>query len=1152
MSNVHIKLLKSNRFLPMLITQFVSAINTNILRAYFVYLVVHHNVSTPTFHQHFWESMITASLMTPFFLFSALGGQLSDKYPKFRVLQWVKLFEIPITVSMIITFFLFNGSVPWLVCLCIFLLGSQQAIMSPAKYSILPEYLYRDELLAGNALIETTTFIAIILGAAIGGFMHDLFPSIHHSHIVVSIITLSLAITGYLTALLIPPKKSAAPQTKIKLNVFKATQRNLDETSQQHHLWKIILGISWLWFIGTLVQSQFRIFVELELHASFSCFAFLNVAFTIGIAAGSMVCSSLLKNALDSRYAPLSLIIMTFFGIHLYLGVPSAESLPTQVYSLGEFLVVWNHWRVVLDVFCIAFCGGVFVVPLYAILQRITKKRNRSQVLACNNMVNSLFMVLSTLTTMFFVTSLGWNISTLFLFAMISNLFVAFYLLRILPFNFIKAVGRGVLRFFFHVEVIGIDHFKKAGKNVIIIANHSSMMDVLLLACFLPGRFNFAIHPVIAEWRLVKMCNRLAKVFPVETDNPIRMKTLIKLLRSGERCIVFPEGRVSTTGRLMKIYDGTAMVAHKAQSSILPIYIEGAYSSKFSHSGNIVPKRWFPKITLHIFPSEKHLPPEGLTHSQQRSYLSRKLYETMTKMVFEAHSKQNLFLELKKASVLYGRKKPIIFDPSWSYLTYRSLILKSIGLGRIFKKRIHGHDRFIGVMLPNTMAHVVTLFGLLSINKTPTMLNFSTGISQIKSACQTAKLKTVITARAFIEKGELEHLIEALESEVDQIIYLEDLKKDINLVTKIKSLYHYTRFAHSFRPERLNAPTKPAFILFTSGSEGAPKGVVLSHKNIMANARQLQAVFSIQADDVLFNPLPMFHSFGLTAGTLFPILTGSKVFFYPNPKHYTMISNYIYESEASALIATNTFLSGYAKATKNPFTLTRLRCAIAGGEKLNPNTRHEWFERFGVPIFEGYGVTECSPVISGNTHYFSKHGSIGKILPGLEVNMIPFQNIPDAGELCIKGASVMLGYMKHEQPGVIIPPKNGWHHTGDIVKVDSEGFYSVVDRVKRFAKIGGEMISLTATEAIINIIDPDNRHALMSTTHDKKGESLTLFTTSDTLTRKELIKKMKDHGVTSLSCPSKVVYMKEIPTLSTGKVNYPELKKDMQLEEDNE
>lgn len=490
-----------------------------------------------------------------------------------------------------------------------------------------------------------------------------------------------------------------------------------------------------------------------------------------------------------------------------------------------------------------------------------------------------------------------------------------------------------------------------------------------------------------------------------------------------------------------------------------------------------------------------------------------------------------VFDALLDARDTYGAKKPILEDQERNPLSYTDLIRAAFALGRRIAALTEKGER-VGVMLPSSSAVVVTFFALHAFGRVPTMLNFTAGIRNLKAACANAGVKTVLTARRFIDQGKLEDLIDALEGE-RRIVYLEDVRAKIGVADKA-----FAALAGAM-PRRFRAPAKPTdpgVILFTSGSFGAPRGVMLSQGNLSANVEQIAAHIDLDPAWVMFNPLPTFHCFGLTAGVLLPILTGMKAFEYPSPLHVKQIPPLIRDSKASILLATDTFVNQYARAA-DPGDLSALKFVVCGAERVREETHVLVAERFGgVPLLEGYGATEASPVIAVNRPGANKHGTVGPLLPGITVRVEPIEGIEGGGLMHVHGPNVMAGYL--DDAGHPVPPPGGWHDTGDVVEIDADGYVRIKGRVKRFAKIGGEMISLTAAEELAAGVWPDARHAVISMPDAKKGERLVLVTDRLDAAVAPLVAHAQTIGAPELAVPRKIVRVPEVPVLGTGKTDY--------------
>ncbi|MCQ8127300.1 AMP-binding protein [Methylomonas rivi] len=694
-----------------------------------------------------------------------------------------------------------------------------------------------------------------------------------------------------------------------------------------------------------------------------------------------------------------------------------------------------------------------------------------------------------------------------------------------------------LLSLLYRVKVIGLENYRQAGDRVLIVANHTSFLDPLLLGVFLPDDITFAINTQISQRWWLRPFLRLSKVFPMDPTHPLSLKALIHHLQNDTKTVIFPEGRITVTGSLMKIYDGTGMVADKSGATILPVRIDGAQYTPLSRLKNIVRLRWFPPITIHILPPTRIDTHGEFTGKARRKHSGHILSDIMTEMMFATSQyRQTVFSALLEARKIHGGKHTMAEDLERQPLSYDALITRSIILGKLVKP-LTVADENVGVLLPNSTKTLSVILGLQLTKRVPAMLNYSIGSAGMASACATGKVKIVLSSRKFIELAHLEHEAEALSQHV-KLVYLEDLAASLTAADKFVALLQAKTADYWYKSHAYDADDA-AVVLFTSGSEGAPKGVVLSHANIIANHQQIKARIDFNPTDVVLNFLPMFHSFGFTVGTLLPVLNGMTAFFYPSPLHFAVVPEMAYEVGATIMFGTNTFLAAYAKKA-HPYDFFSMRYVVAGAEKLQESTRSMWLDKFGIRVLEGYGATETAPVTSVNTPMDYKAGTVGRFMPDMLYKLEPVPGIEHGGKLHVAGPNIMKGYLLPDNPGVLVPPCSlygeGWYDTGDIVNVDEDGFIHIQGRSKRFAKVSGEMVSLTAVEQLASHAWPSAQHAAVSLPDAKKGEQVILLTTQAAATPKQLADASP--GIAAITLPKKVLVLDKIPVLPTGKTDY--------------
>ncbi|MBE0531994.1 MAG: acyl-[ACP]--phospholipid O-acyltransferase [Rhodospirillales bacterium] len=1125
------------RFAPLFATQFLGALNDHLLKNAIAVLVVFRLAGPAGLDGNLLVALGAGVFVLPFFLFSTLAGQIADRFAKSRIVQVLKGVEVGLMALAVVG--LTWGNM-WFLLGVLFLMGTQSAFFSPAKYALLPEILREDELVAGNGVFEAGVYLAILAGT-IAGAQLILAP---HGTIVTAAALIVIAALGFAASLWVLPSRAVAPNVRVSWNVPAEMARIVGHARQNRPVFLSILGTAWFWTVGVVYLTEFPAWTRNVLGANEDVVTLFLGLFSVGIGLGSLACDKLLKGEVEATWVPVGALGIALFSADLFFAseaarvVDAASLAEADLMGVGAFLARPESWRIVADLALVAFSGGLYAVPLYAIMQNRTEEAHRSRTLAANNIISSFFTVIGAAAVAGLVAA-GLEVMDIFLIFAVFAFFVALKVCALLPVSLIKAILSRLFVLLWRAEVEGLEHLKAAGDKAILVVNHVSLLDGILLAVLLPGRFVYAVNVHWAAKWWVGWALALAEVFTVDPMKPMGLKGLVAKVREGRRCVIFPEGRVTVTGALMKVYEGPGMLAEKADAPVVPVRIEGPQYTIFSRLGGKVRRKWFPKIRIVVHPPLRFEVDPALKGRARRAAAADRLHAMMTDAAFRTYDADvTLFEALLDARALYGGGFEVIEDVERKPMSYDRIITASLTFAAWLKRRSKPGEA-IGIMLPTSGAAAIVFFACQAAGRVAAMLNFSAGPAALEAAAETAGLKTVLTSRRFIERGRLQEAVDALAKHAD-IVFLEDVRARMGIPTKLTGLLGSWRRKIVRRRRPAEAAGRPAVILFTSGSEGKPKAVLLSHRNLMTNRWQLTARIAFNSSDRLLNALPVFHAFGLTGGLLLPLLSGVPSFQYPSPLHYRIVPELAYDFDATILFATDTFLAGWARMA-HPYDFHAVRQLFSGAEKLREETRKVWMEKFGIRVLEGYGVTETSPAIAAATPMHYRAGSVGRFLPGIEWRLEPVPGLDRGGRLEVRGGNVMLGYIDAEAPDGLRAPPGGWYDTGDIIEVDAEGFVRIVGRLKRFAKIGGEMVSLAVGEDIARAAWPEADHAAVALPDPRKGERIVIATTQPDARADDLAATARARGAPEIAVPRQVCVVPEIPLLGSGKPNYPKI-----------
>ncbi len=897
-----LQLLKTRRFLPLFVAQFLAAFNDNFLKNALVALIVY---SAAASGDGALIQIAGALFMAPFFLLSGLAGQLADRFDKALVARRVKFAEIGATAVGAAGFAL--HSIPVMMA-ALALFGILAALFSPVKYGLLPDHLRTSELPAGNALVEGATFLAILFGTTAGTKAALGAGSLW----IVSIVLVGIAVACWAATRFIPPAASHAPDLRIERNVIGSTWRLIADTRADSRVWNATLVVNWFWAFGAVVLSLLPTLAR-GLGGDENLYVAFLTTFSVSIAIGSGVAAWLAHGRILLLPTPVAGFFMAVFAIDAGLTAMLSTASTFAILHIG------------VDFFLMAVAGGVFVVPTFAAIQSWSGADRRARVVAANSVVSAAYIVVGALIAAGLQAS-GLKEGQILIVLGVVGLAVAAAAFRFLSFDPMADALSIIFRTLYRMEVRGAENIASAGPNPIFAPNHTSFLDAALVMSLSNLRPVFAIDDSVSKLWWVRPFLKLVRAFPLDPTKPLAIRSLIQIVQKGSSLVIFPEGRLTVTGTLMKVYDGAGLIADKTGSMLIPIRIEGLERTPFSRlRPDQTRRKWWPKVTVTILEPVRLSLREGLTGRQRRRAAGTALYQILSDLIFRTTpTDKTVLAAVIDAAEKQGQSRVAIADPVTGELTYKRLLVGAAVLGRKFLAL--PPEGAVGLMLPSSNGAAVAMLGLMSAGRTPAMINFTAGPAAILSACKAAQIQTLVTSRLFVQKGRLQPVVDAVAASVS-ILYLEDLRAGVGLFDKLRGMMDWRRAL----VER--DPSSAAVILFTSGSEGAPKGVVLSHRNILANAAQAAARIDFNRSDTVFNVLPVFHCFGLTVGLTLPLVFGVKTFQYPSPLHYRIVPELIYGTNATIMFGTDTFLAGYARAA-NPYDFRSLRYILAGAEPV--------------------------------------------------------------------------------------------------------------------------------------------------------------------------------------------------------------------------
>lgn len=1122
-------------FWALIATQFQGAFSDNILRNLLLAMIV--GMQMQKGDRETFVSLVTFLFSVPFLIFSMPGGWLADRFSKRQITIWTKVMEFG---AMLLATTGLATHTPGISLAALTLVASQAALFGPSKYGLLPELLPERRLSWGNGVIELGTFLAIIFGTIAGAWMGEHFGG---HEVYAGYVLLALSAIGFATSLGIDRVPAAAPDKPFRFNVVRDLWTQIAIMRKDRALFLAILGNTYFWFLGSLLFSTIVVYGPDVLHVGQTKTGYLNATLAIGIGLGSMAAGWISDNKIEYGLIPLGSIGMTCTG--LVLGI-----VPHGMAGSAALLGLLGFW------------AGFYAVPVNALIQHKPAKEQKGGIIAAANLLSFAGIAISS--GVYFVCTKYIHLDPRGVIVVASSITACstVYVLFLLPEWFGRLILFFVTRTVYRVRVVGRENFpEKTG--ALLVCNHMSFVDAALLVAATDRPIRFIIYKGIYDHPIVRPLARMGKAIPISSEQHPRemlhsLKVATEALRNDEIVCIFAEGQITRTGQLLPFRRGLERIMKGVDVSIVPMNLDGVWGSIFSFERG----RFLWKMPRKI--------PYAVTVSFGKPMPSTSTAIEVRAAVQELHAdafarRKPDMSTLDRAFVRTARQRPMQFfaaDGKTPKVSFGSALNKTIYIARRLRRQI-GDQPMVGMLLPPSVGGALTNYALMLMGRVPVNLNYTSSNEVISSCAEQCGIDVVITSRAFLDRFPNMAV-------PGRTLLLEDALAKPRLGEKLSALAlaWLTPFGilkralganrvKGFAPEAADGQAsrmdRLATVIFSSGSTGDPKGVMLTHFNIMSNISQVSQVFMLDARDRILGILPFFHSFGFTAGLWLPATQGVGVVFHPNPLDAQVVGGLVEKYEATFLIATPTFLQAYMRRC-TPESFGSLEYVLVGAEKLQDRVALAFEDQFGIRPLEGYGCTECSPVVTVNGKDFrgpgfhqvaAKRGKIGHPLPGVSVKVVDIDTgepvAPGtSGMLLVKGPNVMLGYLgKPEKTAEVL--RDGWYTTGDIAIMEEDGFLTITDRLSRFSKIGGEMVPhIRIEEKLHELADiTEQAFAVTAVPDDKKGERILVVHTLRNDQLQPVLEKLAQCDLPALWKPkaNQFIHADAIPVLGTGKMD---------------
>ncbi|MBN8547967.1 MAG: MFS transporter [Deltaproteobacteria bacterium] len=1098
-------------------TQFFGALNDNLLKTIVSLVIVASSSESASA-----LSLAGALFVVPFLLFSSYSGFLADRFSKTSVIRIVKCFELAIVclAAVLLAQKHLSG-----LMVVLFLMGVHSALFSPAKYGILPEVLDSEQLSKGNGYMQFWTFVAILVGTALGGV---LMAQAKQSMLLPSAALILVSLGGLASGFFVTRVKPANPQASFAWNPFGEVYSAVKAIRKDRALYLTLIALSYFWFLGAVFQLNIYLYASEMLKLDELHTAMLVTALALGIGVGSILAGKVSEGKVEMGLVPLGAIGISLFSMLLSVSYFS--------YTLSLVLL-----------FALGMSGGFFVVPLSAFMQQQSPPDSRGRYLAANNFINFVGVLAASLVLWIFKSQFGLTSAQCFLVVGCSTIGVIAAIFETLPEAFVRCLNWLLMHSIYRVRAYNIENVPSTG-GALLVCNHASFVDPCLLLGSVERPIRFLMFRPIYEALPVRWVARTMKAIPVSPfdkaeDIAASLKQAQDLLKAGELVCIFAEGSITRTGNLLPFRKGFERIMQGLDAPIIPVHIDRVWGSIFSFKNGKflwkIPKQIPYPISVSF---GKPMP------AASKTYEVREAVQELASEVFEHRESQKEVLQSQ--FIREARRHPLracMSDSSGRHLNYLSALIGSLALAAKFERTSH-QQKNIGILLPPGVPAALANLATQISGRVPVNLNYTASSDSLRSACEQCDIRTVISARALTDKLKIDPL--------PGTVFIEDIFKSISSVEKLKAaccaLFMPLKLIARSYGWKTGDAASLATVIFSSGSTGAPKGVMLSHANISSNVHSLYDLFQIDRRDSVLGVLPFFHSFGFTGTLWFPLLSGIHSTYHHNPMDASKIGELAAAQRSTIFMATPTFLMAYIRKCA-PEQFASFRYVVVGAEKLKSAIAEAFEEKFNLVPLEGYGCTELSPVAILNIPDFeaarmkqigNKKGKVGHPIPGVVAKIVDVesgQSLPPGKEglLLVKGPNVMLGYLgQPEKTAEVI--QNGWYVTGDIAAIDHDGFVAITDRLSRFSKIGGEMIPhVKLEEEIQRALGATAPVCVVTSLPDeKKGERLVVLCTVP-VDAAVIAERLSAAGLPNLWIPKKDAYfgISELPMLGTGKLD---------------